>query len=248
MSTSMARTKLLVNYVLFSQVLTRTAALTIRPGRRSDELAIAATMARNLMNPLSIDARNFVIATNDQGDRLGFAQLRPLGAAALADPATYDAAPGTYDFDAAADDEAWDELPSIPTGLASLPWTAEYREFAAQAARRRDARTARRATAEAAAPKLFELASVFVFEQHRNSGVGAALVRRLLESHAAADRRAADVYLLTLEATRPWYERLGFRAVGAADVPAPLAFEVAAGGLVTRAIGEKLVCMRGAEG
>ena len=56
------------------------------------------------------------------------------------------------------------------------------------------------------------------------------------------------MYLLTLEATRPWYERLGFRAVGAADVPAPLAFEVAAGGLVTRAIGEKLVCMRGAEG
>ena len=248
MSTSMARTKLLVNYVLFSQVLTRTAALTIRAGRRSDELAIAATSARNLMNPLSIDARNFVVATNDDGDRLGFAQLRPLGAAALADPATYDAAPGTYDFDAAADDEAWDELPSIPTGLASLPWTAEYREFAAQAARRRDARTARRATAEAAAPKLFELASVFVFEQHRNGGVGAAHVRRLLESHAAADRRAADVYLLTLEATRPWYERLGFRAVGAADVPAPLAFEVAAGGLVTRAIGEKLVCMRGAEG
>ncbi|KAK7241693.1 GNAT acetyltransferase [Aureococcus anophagefferens] len=185
------------------QVLTRTAALTIRPGRRSDELAIAATMARNLMNPLSIDARNFVVATNDDGDRLGFAQLRPLGAAALADPATYDAAPGTYDFDAAADDEAWDELPSIPTGLASLPWTAEYREFAAQAARRRDARTARRATAAVRwRPSCSSCAPVFVFEQHRNGGVGAALVRRLLESHEMADRRAADVYLLTLEATR----------------------------------------------
>ena len=51
MSTPMARTKLLVNYVLFSQVLTRTAALTIgaavrvghgRAGRLHEEHAGAA--------------------------------------------------------------------------------------------------------------------------------------------------------------------------------------------------------------
>ena len=229
----------------FLVVLMSAQGLQIRPGRSSDEFAIAATMARNLMNPLSIDHRNFLVA-EEGGERVGFAQLRPLGGAtSLVDPATYDAPPGSGSAGAEADDEAWDELPPIPTGLASLPWTREYREFAAEAEGRVAARAARRRALEAAAPKLFELASVYVDERRRGSGVGSELVRDLLERHAGLGRSASDIYLLTLDSTRPFYERLGFAAVDGRDVPTPLAFEVLVGSAVTSVLGETLVCMRG---
>ena len=96
--------------------------------------------------------------------------------------------------------------------------------------------------------QLWELASVFVLEEHRHRGTGAAIVRRLLERHAARGLSAADIYLLTLASTAGWYEGLGFEQVSEPrDVPEPMAFEVAAGRVVTGLIGAELVVMRGVE-
>ena len=148
-------------------------ALTFRPGRMADTVPIAAAMATNLMNPLSIRAERFEVATGPDDERLGWGQLRPLG-----------------------DDGLW------------------------------------------------ELASVFVVPERRGEGIGSAVVRRLLATHAAAGRRVEDVYLLTLARTRPWYEALGFGDAG--DVPDALALEAAAGRAVTFALGEELVVLRGA--
>ena len=85
-------------------------------------------------------------------------------------------------------------------------------------------------------------------EKHRGKGVGSRLVRELLARHAALDRRASDICLLTLSTTAAWYEQFGFAVVeDPKQVPEPLAFEVAAGTLITSAIGADLVVMRGRE-
>ena len=212
--------------------------LLFRRGSFGDLVPIATTMAKNLMNPLSIKVDCFEVAESE-GQRIGWGQLRPLGPAA-ADPDEFDAAPGSRGADDV--DAAWDALPDPPTGFASLPWTDEYKAFARGADERRRARDA----ASADAPQLWELASVFVLEEHRHRGTGAAIVRRLLERHAARGLSAADIYLLTLASTAGWYEGLGFEQVSEPrDVPEPMAFEVAAGRVVTGLIGAELVVMRG---
>ena len=212
--------------------------LRFRRGSFGDLVPIATTMAKNLMNPLSIKVDCFEVAESE-GQRIGWGQLRPLGPAA-ADPDDFDAAPGSRGADDV--DAAWDALPDPPTGFASLPWTDEYKAFARGADERRRARDA----ASADAPQLWELASVFVLAEHRHRGTGAAIVRRLLERHAARGLSAADIYLLTLASTAGWYEGLGFEQVSEPrDVPEPMAFEVAAGRVVTGLIGAELVVMRG---
>lgn len=64
------------------------------------------------------------------------------------------------------------------------------------------------------------LRSVAVAEQERGSGLGHALVERVLGNARAAGVR--DVYLLTTTADR-WFPRLGFRAVERAALPSALA-------------------------
>mmetsp|Transcript_74166 Transcript_74166/g.222906 ORF Transcript_74166/g.222906 Transcript_74166/m.222906 type:complete len:185 (+) Transcript_74166:12-566(+) len=90
-------------------------------------------------------------------------------------------------------------------------------------------------------PALWELASIFVEEPWRSRGVGSELVRKLLTEHTSTGRSEADVYLLTLQKTSSWYTKFGFETC---EPPAPMAFEVAAGGVLTRLLGESLVCMR----
>ena len=212
--------------------------LRFRRGSFGDLVPIATTMAKNLMNPLSIKVDCFEVAESE-GQRIGWGQLRPLGPAA-AGPDDFDAAPGSRGADDV--DAAWDALPDPPTGFASLPWTDEYKAFARGADERRRVRDA----ASADERQLWELASVFVLAEHRHRGTGAAIVRRLLERHAARGLSAADIYLLTLASTAAWYEGLGFEQVSEPrDVPEPMAFEVAAGRVVTGLIGAELVVMRG---
>lgn len=50
----------------------------VRPGKTDDETAIRTTLAKMLMNPLSIDVQNFVCA-EDEGKLIGFGQVRPIG-------------------------------------------------------------------------------------------------------------------------------------------------------------------------
>ena len=90
----------------------------------------------------------------------------------------------------------------------------------------------------------WELASIFVEEQWRRQGVGSELVRRLLAEHSAAGRSQGDVYLLCLEGSVGWYSTFGFETLPPTEAPKSMAFEVAAGGVLTKLLGERLVCMR----
>lgn len=222
--------------------------IVFRRGMKADEPIIAATMARSLMNPLGIDGSRFLVAENDRGERIGWAQLRPLGPSA-ADPSALDAPPGSGDVERLTDEEMWDrfeeEGPDFPNGLASLPWTKEYRAAAEAARKRRDGRNAVRARVRSEAGQLWELASVFVFPEYRGKGVGSELVRRMMAEHAILGRSPSDVYALTLETTLDWYEALGFSKTD--EIPAPMKFEVAAGSVITKLIGAQLACVRGGQ-
>lgn len=227
--------------------------IVFRRGLKSDEPIIAATMAKNLMNPLGIDASRFLVAEDRQkpgGERVGWAQLRPLGPA-VADPATFDSPPGSGDVERLTDDEMWDKFedegPDFPNGMASLPWTKEYRAASEAAKKRREGRTSIRAGVRSEAGQLWELASVYVLPKYRGRGVGSELVRRIMREHLLLDRSAADVYALTLESTLGWYAELGFSKTDEDEIPSPMRFEVAAGSVITKLIGAKLVCIRGGQ-
>ena len=71
-------------------------------------------------------------------------------------------------------------------------------------------------------------------------------MRHRSDAYSARGLSAAEIYLLTLASTAGWYEGLGFEQVSEPrDVPEPMAFEVAAGRVVTGLIGAELVVMRG---
>ena len=166
-----------------------------RQGEVRDILPIAATLAGQLMNPLSLDPGNFLVAFRDGGGGeggggpfglrrvVGFGQIRPLGPA-LADPSVVDARPGSGDVEIATDEEIWAEFeddetfPPDLSGIRSLPWSREYRQASASAAARRERRAQVRreimaaAAAGGGAGQLWELASVYVVPECRGRGRG----------------------------------------------------------------------------
>lgn len=223
--------------------------LSFRFGEPSDTLPIAAALLREKMNPLSLDHSRFVVCETATGERVGFGQIRELAPTKTADSSRFDAAPGSGDLEADADDDAWDDLErsgSVPSGLDSLPWSPGYAALQERAALQRARRLARVEQASIEAEPLWELASIYVEPGWRGCGVGRALVSRLLRRHAQRGFLLSDVYLLTLEPTCSWYEGMGFERIGRPElVPAPMAFEVAAGTALSFLLGNKLVCMRG---
>jgi len=225
------------------------AGICFRAGEPRDSIPIALTLLAMKMNPLSIDYSRFIVCETDAGLRVGFGQIRKLGTSRAVDASQYNAQAGSFDADADADDAAWDDLAEedIASGLDSLPWSAGYRKMAQRAQLQRSRRGARLAQSAAEAAPLWELASIFVEAAWRRRGIGEELVRRLLEAHETRGGYLDDVYLLTLEPTCGWYERLGFKQLASDDqIPAPMAFEVAAGKALSTVLGNKLVCMRGA--
>ena len=225
--------------------------IQFRNGRSSDERTIATTMLKELMNPLGIKAERFIVAVDDQRP-IGWAQIRPLGTAKR-DPSKFNARPGSFDVQSDADDAMWDEFEQeqdtvVPVGLASLPWTKEYRAFAEAAKKRRERRAEIVEREKAKAPMLYELASVYVIPDYRGQGIGTELIKRVLQRHVDRGRKLSDVYLLTLATTVQWYyDSFGFEVVPEEQVPEQMRFEIAAGKLITRLIGAKLCCMRGVD-
>lgn len=226
--------------------------IRFRQGISSDEWQISTTMAREFMNPLGIQSKRFIVAVNpqDDGDLLGWAQLKPLGTKSR-DPNQYDAAPGSFSMEREIEEEIWDDFErdetDVPNGFASLPWTKEYRAAADAAASRRSKREAMLEKAQAMEQAdnnlLWELSSVYVQPSYRGNGIGSKLVRQLVQNHIRQNRSAGDIYFLTLDRTRKWYTSLDFELTQ--DIPEAMILEMAAGSVVTKLLGEKIICMKG---
>jgi len=232
--------------------------IAFRQGVPSDELQISLTMTRNLMNPLGINSKRFLVAVNSKNDKelYGWAQLRSIGGRSsqlIRDPSVYNSLPGSKSLERDIDDEMMDDFfenddIEMPNGFASLPWTKEYRDFAQAAAMRRQKREYLLETAEKEdmmdRNQLWELASVYVLPQYRNKGIGSELIRRIMAKHVMInERRSQDVYLLTLDSTKDWYRKFGFELTN--EPPASMSLEITVGEILTKMMAVKLVAMRG---
>jgi len=228
-----------------------------RCGKVDDGATIAFTMAKELMNPLGVSYKNFVVAEDVKtGNRLGWAQIRPIGLSGI-DPSTYDSSPGSISADAVEDDiddTMWEEFENdtnvdFPNFWSTLPWSKEY-QSASKYANERRKRREQLVTEEKEKIKLrsqiWELASVYVIPERRSEGIGSDLVRTVLEQHrqlrTGGGEDNDDVYALTLSQTVDWYRSFGF--IEARAIPKPMEFEVAAGNVITKLMGNQLVCLR----
>lgn len=234
----------------------------MRRGKPSDELPIAFTMAKELMNPLSISHNNNLLVAcdlNNPRELIGWAQIRPIGyAEAVSSDRSkfYDGdvnsqktnqAQSRFSIEQEVDDMMWEEFEDdptpIPTGLASLPWTEEYKA----ASRAADNRVARRKELLKIelddTPKIWELSSVYVVPGYRSQGIGSELVRQVLSRQRMNFYQLGrDVYALTLAKNVKWYKQFGFEIED--QIPQSMSFEVTAGNAITKLIGEQLVCIR----
>ena len=241
-------------------------AVRFRCGRSEDEPVISFTMAKELMNPLGISHKNFVVAEDTvTGNRVGWAQIRSLGPAGV-DPSEFDSPPGSMiptSIEDDVDELMWEEFENDPSAefaggrwQSTLPWTNEYREAFSAAEERREHRaqlvareeenTRNQKQRQQRGPQLWELASVYVVPERRSEGIGSDLVRSVLDQHKQLGRVNEAVYALTLTSTVDWYRsNFGFVEVAdSKDVPKPMALEVAAGKIITKLMGNELVCLQ----
>jgi len=250
--------------------------IKFRQGKPSDIDLIRRLMIQNLMNPLFMNHERFIIAVNpdDDNDIYGFVQLRPLddintnnerSQVEVVDPNVFDALPGSSTIEDILQEEMMDDIwedfdqeeIDFPTGLKSLPWSKEYKDYVQSSKRRREKNEERMKELDNLKKNIqytnmkkeskWELASVYVIPSWRHKGIGSELVRKIITQHVIQNNRSMEnVYLLTLDKTKEWYRRLGFEITN--KPPASLKLEMVVGGIVTMFIGEKLVCMQGRQG
>ena len=241
--------------------------IIFRNGTAEDELAIALVMAKELMNPFGIKHTNNLLIAEDTetGQRIGWAQIRSMGyigfESSSSDSSRFadeDELPSSLNTESRisieqdVDEYMWQELEEdsreFPNGFSSLPWTKEYKEASQAADERYKRREAMFQKELESRPQFWELSSVYVAPEWRHKGIGTELVCGVLKRHKLSRTRqrnnqvAEDVYALTLARTVPWYCQFGF--VQEENIPKPMAFEVAAGKVITSIIGEDLVCIR----
>ncbi|CAG0931461.1 amino-acid N-acetyltransferase [Thermoflexales bacterium] len=83
-----------------------------------------------------------------------------------------------------------------------------------------------------------ELGSLVVVPEQRQSGVGGAIIRTLLE------QERGPLLLFCLAFREPYYAKFGFRRCGLRDLPGEFKVKYAVGTLVTRLVGRRLIVMQ----
>lgn len=224
--------------------------LSFRTGKPSDQSIIAKTMVSELMNPLGLNPKRFCIAETRDGQLVGWGQIKPLGMA-FYDASQYNSSPGSGNIEDSIDEDIFlefeeDDNVEFPNGLSSLPWSASYKKAADAAKRRRDKRAIMVGRERIETPQIFELSSIYVFPQFRSQGVGKSIVRELLHRHTQLDRDVSQIYALTLRKTLKFYhDAFGFQVVEKEeDIPSQLKLEIAVGRIITKALGEELICLK----
>lgn len=257
--------KLLIQLLLLSTtILAYSPSIEFRSGRPNDEFAISLAMGREFMNPLGIShSNNLLIAQDVNEKRIGWCQIRSLGYATVPNiqpfrfddndnvlqrrDTTFNSEMIEQDVDEYMWQEFEDDPVDFPNGFASLPWSKEYRAASKAADDRLKRRQELLENEERRRPRLWELSSVYVLPEYRNQGIGTELVQRVLAKQQQLDsnQNTLDVYALTLTKTVPWYRQFGFTPVKDKNqIPSSMGFEVTAGNIVTKLMGEELVCIR----
>jgi GNAT superfamily N-acetyltransferase len=90
-----------------------------------------------------------------------------------------------------------------------------------------------------------ELASLYVVPSERRKGIATQLISTLLKQQEENEENHSTICLLTLRPTVPLYEPHGFRVVdpNAIDLPVTLQVEFLLGTMISKLLGNELVCM-----
>jgi len=83
-----------------------------------------------------------------------------------------------------------------------------------------------------------ELGSLVVAADRRQSGVGGAIIRALIE------REHGPLLLFCLAFREPYYAKFGFRRVGLSDIPGEFKLKYALGTTFTRLVGHRVIVMK----
>jgi len=83
-----------------------------------------------------------------------------------------------------------------------------------------------------------ELGSLVVVADRRQSGVGGAIIRALI------DRERGALLLFCQAFREPYYAKFGFRRCGLRDLPGEFKWKYALGTAVTRLVGRRLIVMQ----
>ncbi len=83
-----------------------------------------------------------------------------------------------------------------------------------------------------------ELGSLVVVPDHRENGVGGALIRALLA------RERGPLLLFCLSFREPYYAKFGFKRCGVRDLPGEFKVKYALGTAFTRLVGHRVIAMK----
>ena len=83
-----------------------------------------------------------------------------------------------------------------------------------------------------------ELDSLVVVSDRRQSGVGGAIIRALIE------RERGPLLLFCLAFREPYYARFGFKRCGLRDLPGEFKLKYAVGAVFTHLVGRRLIVMQ----
>jgi len=244
---------------LTSSLSTSSKRYRIRPGFRDDKFVITLHSFRHLINPQSDEGDTVVVAEDTKtGRRIGWAQIRSLGYSSLKEDGAGEnysvgsslriTSSGSVEEDV--NELIWqkfdDDPVNFPTGLSSLPWTAEYR-LASRAADERLREREKMLDAERASrPRLWVISPIHVQPERMNEDTESGLLSKVLDLHMrrrSVGDPGASVFAIVPKKNLDCYLDRGFEKQD--YVPDPMKWGHAIANFKARLKGdEESVCVR----